>query len=101
MTMILRADNAPCGPSPGEAGNVPCLFFVRNTFFEICSLAGARTGTGSWMFHKKYQRITICLPHKSARYFHQWNFRCAGADASKTQRARQGIVHDGEHPAGA
>jgi len=26
MTMILRADNEPCGPSPGKAANVPYLF---------------------------------------------------------------------------
>jgi hypothetical protein len=36
MTMILRVDNAPCGPSPGKAGNVPYLFSVRNMFFKIC-----------------------------------------------------------------
>jgi hypothetical protein len=34
MTMILRVDNAGAGLSPWKADNVPCLFLVRNMFFQ-------------------------------------------------------------------
>jgi hypothetical protein len=82
MTMILRVDNAPCGPSPGKACNVPHLFFVRNMFFKFCSLAGSPSGVEQDRFLLFRQQVTIYFPHLPARYFPEWKFRPACADTT-------------------
>src|SRR5262249_50957276 len=59
MTMILRVDNAGCGPSPGKADTVHYLFSVRNMFFAI-RLADLHSSTIDVAhFLQLHQSITV------------------------------------------
>jgi len=50
--MILRVDNAGCGPSPGMADTVHYLFYVRNMFFVgkwvLAGFGLFRPAPGKW-----------------------------------------------------